>query len=384
MSYREFGDKVDLLASGLQSLGVEPGDRVANVLSNGATYPWVIHAVIKMGGVSVGVNPTLRSSEFLHILNDSEAVAVIVAEKFFNINPLKKIREMRSELPHLRHIIVVGDAVGDEVNLQELMDGAEIKDAYHQADSNDLAALIYTSGTTGLPKGSMHSHYTLLYPLMADPLKTPTPIQILKIIGRYGLGYFIRLIKAFGQPLKVYYSMPPYSGAGVIGAINLFLSGRTAVHLSRFIPVEVLKLIEKEKVHVLGLPPSLATLLVRSRDIKKYDLRSLMYFTLGQAPVPPSLVDEVMEVVGCPVMIGFGATELVGAPVATNPFADPKWALRETVGKVADSYKYKIVDEERQLVPTGVVGELALMEGARMLGYYRADELTNSAFDEEG
>jgi acyl-coenzyme A synthetase/AMP-(fatty) acid ligase len=143
-------------------------------------------------------------------------------------------------------------------------------------------------------------------------------------------------------------------------------------------------MIEKEKVTFLQLTPATAMLLMRNPDLEKYDLSSLIYLSLGTSPVPPSLVDEIQERIGVPVMIGYGATEIVGAPLVTQPFNDPPYAIRETVGKAGIGYDTKVVDEDRQEVATGEIGELAVKGGVKMLGYYKDDALTDSAFDDEG
>jgi fatty-acyl-CoA synthase/long-chain acyl-CoA synthetase len=384
MTFGDFGAQVDKLASGLMDLGIKPGEKVALVLPSRNTYPVAMYAVIQMGGVSVGINPMLRPNEFKHIFSDSESVAVIVADQIHGVDPLSSIREIQADLPYLRHVIVDGEAKDTEISLQELIEKSEVKNEYHIADPNELAALIYTSGTTGLPKGSMHSHYTMLYPLIYDNLDPPTPIQLLKIIFRYGMGYFMRLAKSSGKPVRMYASTPPYTGGGAIMVINSFMRGRVFVHLERFIPTEVLSLIEKEKVNILLLTPAFGTMLVRSPELDKYDLSSLIYISMGASTVPPSLVDEIMERIGCPVMIGFGATEVIGGPTRTNPFADPPDMLRETVGKVVTGYEVRIVDEDHQTLPPGEVGEMAVRGGVKMLGYYKADELTKRAFDEDG
>jgi fatty-acyl-CoA synthase len=384
MTYGEFGKLVDKLTSGLIDLGIEPGEKVAMIFPSGNTFPVVLYAIIQMGAVPVAVNPTLKAPEIQYILDNSDSVAVLVSEQFSDIDPLSHLREMLPELPNIRQVIVDGESKGTEVRLQTLIENSQARAEYHQADPHDLAALIYTSGTTGFPKGSMHSHYTLLYPLRGDPIKTPTPLQILKIIWRYGLGYFIQLIKVYSSPLRILMSMPPYTGGGVTGMINYFLMGRTTIHIDRFTPSEFLKAIEKEKVNILALTPALAKMMLLNPDFDKFDLRSLVYVVIGTAPTPPALVDEVMEKFKRPVMMSFGATELVGTPTLTNPFADSHQALRETVGKAGIGWDVKIVDENRQPVPVGEIGELVLRGGTRMLGYYKAEELTQKAFDDQG
>jgi fatty-acyl-CoA synthase/long-chain acyl-CoA synthetase len=384
MTYREFGEKVDKLASGLLNLGIKPGQKIALVLPSSNDFPIAMYGVIQMGGISVGINPILKPNEFKHIFSDSEAAAVIVGDKFHSVDPVGIIREMQPDLLNLRHVIVAGDAGESEINLYELIEKAKVRDAYHQSSPDELTALIYTSGTTGLPKGSMHSHTTMLYPIRNTTLKPPGLKQIISIIKRYGFGYAWRAIKARGKPLKIYYSMPPYSGAGTMGVIGMFLGGYVMVHMDRFTPTDILKLVEKERISGIGMPPALGLMLVRNPNIDKYDLSSLLYVGLVAAPVPSSLIDEFMERVGCPVLNGFGATELFGGPASLDPFTDSMKSLRETVGKLRPDYEAKIVDENRQPLPTGEVGELAVRGGVRMLGYYKADELTQKTFDDDG
>lgn len=384
MSYQLFDQRIDKLAAGLLDLDVKPGEKVVMVLPSGNAFPVSMFGIIRMGGVSVGINPTLKPDEFRHILADSDAVAVIVAEKIGGVDPLSIIREMKPDLPLLRHIIVDGQAFEGEINYEQLISNAKRKETYHQADPNELAALIYTSGTTGLPKGSMHSHLTMLYPLMSSE-KTKLSFRLIaNIIRRYGWGYVKRYLKVYGKPLKAYYSMPPYTGAGMMGVIGLFLQGQTVAHLDRFTPTKVFELIEKEKLTGIGLPPALGLMLIRNPKIQEYDLSSLVFVLLGAAPVPPSLISEFHEQLGCPVFNGFGATEMFGGPTRMDPFMDSITAIRETVGKVKPDHEVKIVDEEHNPLPVGEVGELVVKTPVRMLGYYKAEDLNQQNFDGEG
>jgi fatty-acyl-CoA synthase len=145
-----------------------------------------------------------------------------------------------------------------------------------------------------------------------------------------------------------------------------------------------MKLIEREKVSVFGAVPALATLFLRSPDLKNHDLSSLIYIAFGAAYASPALVREVKEKTGCPAMIVYGATEFVSPPAQTNPFTDSDTALLETVGRVVETFEIKIVDEDRQTVPVGVIGEIAGRGKSMMLGYYKAEALTRQVLDEDG
>jgi len=384
ITFGEIGEQMERLASGLLDLGIQPGEKVALVLPNENIYAVAMYGIIQMGGISVGLNPTLKLNEFKHIFRDSEAAAVIVSDNIHGVDPLSIIREMRGELSQLRHVIVIGDAGENEISYQHLVDHAEVKDEYHQADPNDLAILVYTSGTTGLPKGSMHSHHTALRPIIRGSILPSTFKELMLLLRNYGFGYFLRMIKVLLKPVRVYGSPPPYTAAGMIGVIGMNLGGYILYQLDRYVPAEVLKLVHEERINVISFPPAVGALLLKNPDLKKYDLSSLIAVSLGAAPVPPSLVDEFLDKIGVPVGIGYGTSELLDIPTSTLPWRDSKKNLRETVGLFNSDYEGKVVNEDRETIPFGEVGELAVRGKVKMLGYYKAEELTRETFDEGG
>ena len=385
VTYAEFGECVKRMAAVFRGLGIQPGQKIALILPNSIRFTVATYAIFHVGAVVVAINPIYKAVEIKHLLEDSEAVAVIVAEKFPGSDPLGRLNQVRQDLPVLKHIILDGQGGEGVHRLEDLLAAAVAKqtDDYHHSDPTDVAALLYTSGTTGKPKGSMHTHRTMLFPLTINMLKTPSFVQLFLMIKRYGFGYLKRLLKVFGKPLTVLVTTPPYTGAGMVGTINFILGGRTAVVQDRFSTTEVIRLIEKEKINIFGAVPALATLLLRDPELGKHDLSSLIYFACGASFVSPALVKEIRDKVNVPTMIGYGATELVGAPTLTDPFVDFEVALRETVGKVADGYEFKIVDEDRQELPIGEVGEIAVRGTSLMLGYYKAEELTRQVIDAE-
>jgi fatty-acyl-CoA synthase len=383
VTFKELGERVKRMAAVFRGLGIQPGERIGILLPNNIRFTVVVYAIIEVGGVVVAVNPTYKPTEIKQVLEDSEAGAVVVAEKFPGADPLGKLKSIHPELPLLKHVIVDGQSKDIGVNLEDLLRKTAIQEGYHQADPNDLAALIYTSGTTGAPKGSMHTHRSLLFPLTIDIIKKPTFIQMFTMIKRFGFGYLLRLLKVFGKPIKALITTPPYAGAGLTGTFNLVLSGRIIVIQERFSTAEAIRLIEREKVSVFGAVPALAALLLRDPELKTHDLSSLIYVAAGAAFVSPALVREIKEKIGCPTMIAYGATELIGVPTQTNPFVDSDKALRETVGKVSEGYEIKIVDENRQPLPIGEVGEIAVHGASLMLGYFKAEKLTREVIDED-
>ena len=170
VTWRQAGDRVQELAAGLLSLGIEPEQRVG--IASGTRYEWILAdlAIMCAGGATTTVYPTTNSRDTGYIVGDSECRVVFAEDD----EQLAKLTEHRSELPHLEKVVTFdGAADGDWVI--SLDDLAELGSA-HLADHPDaveqvargiapdqLATLIYTSGTTGRPKGVRLTHHSWVY-----------------------------------------------------------------------------------------------------------------------------------------------------------------------------------------------------------------------------
>jgi len=253
---------------------------------------------------------------------------------------------------------------------------------------DDLAAILYTSGTTGRPKGVMHSHRGLVAPVVASTrlrrmwLHVPTPAQLGRMAGvvaRYGL----RLLQAAGRPQTFLTAVGGYAIAGIEVVLQALLMGDRLILMPRFHPLEMLRCVERERVTVLVAAPLALSLLVRIQEPRRYDLSSLLIVGTGSAPCPPELARQVQRRFGCAIHIGYGMTE-VGGGIAATSVEDSAARQAETVGRAMLGMEVRVVDEARQPLPPGQVGELAVRGEGRMLGYYRAPELTEEALDADG
>ncbi len=158
-TYAEIQTKVHAAARSLVALGLEPGERVAQLAGN--RPEWVItdlgaqHA----GLVHVPLYPTLAPDAIAYILNDCQARILVVG----TAEQRERVRQVQAELGHLKTIVVLDSQPG-ELDFGEFLARG---DESHQAEverrvaalkATDLASLVYTSGTTGQPKGAMLRH----------------------------------------------------------------------------------------------------------------------------------------------------------------------------------------------------------------------------------
>ena len=162
VTFAELGATVSEIARGLIDIGVQPGERVCILAATRPEWTYADLAIAEAGGVKVPIYPTNSPEECEWVAKDSEAVAIVCD----NAEQLRKIDQVRANLPHLRQLIVIdedGD-IGDAITLAELRargtahGEAELEERYSAVRPEDPYTFIYTSGTTGPPKGCVLSH----------------------------------------------------------------------------------------------------------------------------------------------------------------------------------------------------------------------------------
>jgi fatty-acyl-CoA synthase len=249
--------------------------------------------------------------------------------------------------------------------------------------SDSLCALVYTSGTTGLPKAVMQSHRSMTSAVV-DGGKAFNVSRARRI---WNAVRFIfkdpRWLKWSTKQGTMMAPAPMHALLGYSATIYSLLYGSRVVVAERFHPARVLELVEKEHVNTIIASPTMVTAILNSPDLAKRDLSTLLSVVISSAPCPPELAHRARAELKCLVSITFGATEVGGAILMTNGM-DADNLQTETVGRVLPGMGVRVVDDARQPVAAGQVGELALKLSSSMMGYYKAPELTAQALDADG
>lgn len=379
-TYDQLLERIGALARGLHRLGVRKGDKVAALLPPGPEFVYLFFAVAELGAVIVPLNPHLRPRGLSSVLCDAAPMALVTSR------PVGE--EVLQQATSLRHVIPTLNGDKSSSSLFDLMSpGEPVSPPPSDVAPQDLLALLYTSGTTGTPKGTMHSHRSLIAPVVASlrvrelwkrpGLKTLGPT--LKVLVRYRE----RLLRAATQPQVWLATAGWHTITGLEIVFQALLMGDRLVVLPRFHPRQALELVERERVTILVAVPTAFQVMLGLEDFERYDTSSLLICGVGAAPTAPHLAREIQRRFGCAIHIGFGATEL-GGGVAVTSLADADRQRTETVGRPMTGMEVKIVDEQRRQVPPGQVGELACRGENVMLGYYQAPEATAQVIDEEG
>lgn len=382
LTYAQIGEEAKKLARGLARLGVTSGDKVAFLLPSCLEAPIVFFAPSALGGVIVPINPVFRQKEIQHILADSEATVVIAEPKPYG-NDIKGILEtIRPSLPKLKHIVWRAPTEPGVLTLNNLpADDAPLP--FSPVSPDALCALVYTSGTTGVPKAVMHSHRSMLTAVISQQMTfRPDALRV---------WHFARLIRTYGPrfihlaigPLTTLSLAPLHSLVGYGVTLYGLLLGNHIVIADRFHPAHILELVEKYHINAFSLTPTMLAAVLDVPDLNKRNLSSLLLLYVSAAQVPPDLVRRARALLNCPVLISFGMTEVGGGVIASS-FTDPLDLQGETVGKLLPGIQAKIVNDHREDVPVGQIGELAILMNSRMLGYHKAPEMTAASLDPDG
>ncbi len=379
LTHRQLLARVEALAAGLAELGIQKGDRIAALLPPGPEFACLFFAAARLGGVVLPLSPQLRQRTLGEVLSDATPVALVTT------NPADG--EAAAGSVGLRHVILAGTESGG-LTLAGLMQAGQPPLPPAEVSPTDLMALLYTSGTTGKPKATMHTHRSLIAPIVASlkvrELWRPRAnlriaAQMAKALARYRG----RLLRAVGRPQTFLSTVGWHTITGLHVMLQGLLMGDRLVAMPRFHPQEALELVQRERVTVIVAVPMSYQAMMRLPDFDRYDTSSLIVCGTGTAPCPPHLAREIQRRFGCAVYIGFGLTE-VGGGIACGNLSDSSAQQAETVGQPMAGVETRIVDDERRDLARGQVGELAIRGEGVMLGYYQAPELTAQVIDEEG
>ena len=166
ISAADFGFTIRALSLGLNSLGVQPGDRVAILSENRPEWAMADFAILCAGAWSVPIYPTLPANQIAPLLNDAQARAIVCS----TLEQLGKILTIKPQCPKLDHVILVEGnppaepgyttfhAVVDRGRPTLEMSPNVFEQRVARVRPDDVATIIYTSGTTGEPKGAMLTH----------------------------------------------------------------------------------------------------------------------------------------------------------------------------------------------------------------------------------
>jgi fatty-acyl-CoA synthase len=371
MSWRALADQTAAFALGMLGIGIEKGDRVG--IWSPTCLEWTVTQLgaARVGAILVNVNPAYRPAELAYALRQSGVSVLVTAPRFKTSDYLAMVAEVRSELPGLERVVVIGRdrAAGvEDLLFDELMsvgcDGDPGRLAEREAvlDPDDPINIQYTSGTTGNPKGATLTHHNILN----------NARSIAEVLG-------------YTDADRVCIPVPLYHCFGMgIGTLGCVASGATMVYPAEsFAPDPTLDAIAEERcTSIYGVPTMFIAMLESPRFVD-LDLSSLRTGIMAGAPCPIEVMKRVVaEMHADEMTIAYGMTETSPASTMTRR-TDDLDRRTSTVGTVLPHVEVKIVDPATgATVPTGTPGELCSRGYLVMAGYWEDVAATNAAIDD--
>jgi acyl-CoA synthetase (AMP-forming)/AMP-acid ligase II len=316
ISYQELWERSARVAGGLRNLGIQPGDRVAIRLGNGAKWCLAFFGAQLAGAIVVPVNTRFSEPEVAYVVDDSGSKFVFMPD-------------------------------------QPLPQGAAL--IYEKAGHDDVAAIFYTSGTTGFPKGAMTTHANFLSNIENCHRASQVP---------------------FDGSVRTLVSVPLFHVTGCNSQLLQAAQGtNTTVIMPEFGVQAFLAAIKTERINALTSVPAVFWYAINQPNFSKEDSSSVRWLSYGGAPIAPELVGRILESFpNARVGNGFGLTET--SSLATYLPHEYARLRPESVGFAAPVVDLKVEPAHWG----GDAGELLIRAPNVVKGYWNKAEATKQAF----
>lgn len=317
MTYRELYARVNQTANALRELGLGKGDSIALFMPMIPEIVIALLAVAKIGAILLPLFSGYGATAISTRLNDAEAKVLFTADGFprrgSTIQMKSTADEAARSVSSLQSMIVV-NRMDLEVDMLEgrdhwwhdLIPSQPDTSPTERTEAEDTLMVIYTSGTTGKPKGAVHTHCSF-------PVKAAQDMAFGTDVHRGDVIYWITDMGWMMGPWLVF-------GSLILGGTFLIYDGAPD-HPG---PERVWSMVERHKIQVLGLSPTLVRALIPHGEepFRNLDLSSLRSFASTGEPWNPDPWKWLFEVVGegkRPIINYSGGTEISGGILMGNP-----------------------------------------------------------------
>ena len=340
-------------------LGIQKGDKVMLVLRRHYTFWIAIMALCRIGAVAVPATHLLTKKDIVYRANCAGIKMVVTsAEGCFAAS----CEEAMPDCPTVEKLLIVDGEREGWLDFEALL--AEESDEFPRPAEplrhDDIMLLYFTSGTSGMPKMVGHNFD---YPL-----------------GHIQTAVFWHQCVDGGLHLTVSETGWMKSVWGKLYGQWLAGSAIMVYDFEKFVPKDMLAVLEKYKVTTFCAPPTIYRFMILE-DVSKYDLSSIQHCTTAGEPLNPEVFEKWKELTGHELREIFGQTELC-VTVGTFPWMK---VCPGSMGKPSPQFDVDIVDEDGKSCAAGQVGEIVVRTQyetpvGMFLGYYRDEEGTKAVW----
>ncbi|MBN6887665.1 acyl-CoA synthetase (AMP-forming)/AMP-acid ligase II [Cytobacillus horneckiae] len=371
-TYKEIADRTRRLASSLEQLGVNRGDKVGTLAWNHHRHLEAYFAIPCSGAVLHTINIRLSPQHIVYIINHAEDRVLLIDP---DLVPL--IEKCQDQLKSVEAYVIMSDSMelpettlSPVYNYEQLLENADANYQYpDDLDENSPAGMCYTSATTGNPKGVIYSHRGIVLHSMAIGMADSVGVSeqdiAMPIVPMFH-------VNAWGLPF-----------AAVWFGTKLVMPG------PYFTPKLIAELIQDEKITITAGVPTIWLGLLKELEENSYDMSSLRGLLCGGSAAPKGIIRAFEEKHKIPFIHAYGMTETSPLAVVANlksyqkdlPYEE-KLDYRAKQGVLVPGLEIKIVSEKGEVSWDGKeMGELCI-RGPWIASEYYKDERTADAFQD--
>ncbi|MDO5149217.1 MAG: class I adenylate-forming enzyme family protein [Oscillospiraceae bacterium] len=354
ITWSVFNEKANRCANLLISRGIKKGDKVGILLMNGLEWLPIYFGILKTGALAVPLNYRYTSGEIKYCLELADTNAIVFGPEFIG-----RMEEICDSIPKVKLLFYVGDNCPTfaENYLHLAANHSSTAPDIKLADSDD-AAIYFSSGTTGFPKAILHNHESLMHSCRVEQ-------------------------NHHGQTEEdVFLCIPPlYHTGAKMHWFGSLISGSKAVLLKGVKPKNILRAVSDEKCTIVWLLVPWAQDILDAIDsgeirLDEYETKQWRLMHIGAQPVPPSLIKRWKAVFpDHQYDTNYGLSESIG-PGCVHLGVENIHKVG-AIGVPGFGWEVRIVDENRNTVPKGEVGELAVKGPGVMTCYYKDQKATD-------
>jgi len=337
-TYQQLNQRANQLAHYLTSQGVTQKSRIALAINRSAELIIALLAVLKLGSTYIPLDPTHPESRLEYVLQDADISLILESDASLS--------------SHLSELAVT---TLDIKRQSKAIDQCSSGNLNTPVQPDDLAYIIYTSGSTGKPKGVPIRHRSLVN-LLSSMAKAPGITADDALLAVTTVAFDIATLELL-LPL-------------IVGARLSIASDETVRDSDRLISQ-----LKNDNITVMQATPATWRLLL---DSGWQGSKNLKIFCGGEA-LDLALAQQLLPNC-CELWNLYGPTETT---IWSSAIRIDKALLEKgfvPIGGPIDNTEFYILDEQQQVIPTGIPGELYISGQGLSPGYLNRSELTAEKF----
>jgi len=350
ITYKDLDIRTDAFASYLDEIGIKKGDVVSFMMGNSPSLFDVLLGAQKKGAIAGPISCWWQVEEVIYLVKDCQPKVLIIDPEYLQI-----INEIKDQIPSVKKILINTELdLSADFSFEKLPEIIELysgKKSSLSPSPDDIASLMYTSGTTGTPKGVMLTHESIICASRIKTLHIPV-----------------------NPGEKALCVLPLFHSGGLNDlAFSSIYAAATIVLHKNFSANEFWTCVEKYQINAFYIVPTMWNILLRIEESNQVDTSSLRFGLSGAAPIPPEQLDECERRFHVPIIEAYGLTENTGG-ITSNQIDSRKYG---SIGKLLPELSLKIAGDNKEDLPTGEIGEIAVKGKTVMKGYWNKPKATN-------